>query len=87
MTEAEKLRAELALAEQLLRAESSHLQELEEKRRLLGDGLAELEAPSELWDQYLAEVDAQIEIAGTRLQDLQRLRDATRAQLDEVPRG
>jgi septal ring factor EnvC (AmiA/AmiB activator) len=85
MTEAEKLQAELDLVEQLLRAESSHLQELQEKRRMIAEGLRELEAPSDLWARYVEEIDGQIEIAGTRLEDLQRLREATRAQLAEVP--
>jgi hypothetical protein len=87
MTEAEKLQAELDLAEALLRAEAGHLQELEEKRRMIADGIAELEAPSDLWERYLAEIDRQVEIAGTRLDQLQRLRDQTRLQLEEVPRG
>lgn len=86
MTEAEKLQAELDLAEALLRAEAAHLQELEEKRRMIADGIAELEAPSELWEQYQEEIDRQIDLAGTRLDQLQRLRDQTKLQLDEVPR-
>lgn len=82
MSETENLRAELALVDELLRAEMSHLQELEEKRRLIGDGVAELRAPSELWEQYVEEVDRQIDVAGTRLEHLQRLRDEINVQIE-----
>lgn len=82
MTEDEKLRAEIELCDALLRAEAAHLQELEEKRRMISDGVGELEVPSQMWERYLAEVDRQIEIAGSRLDQLQRLRDQTLAQLE-----
>lgn len=82
MTEDEKLQAEIDLADALLRAEASHLQELEEKRRLIADGIADLQVPSELWERYLHEVDQQIDLAGARLDQLQRLRDQTQAQME-----
>ena len=68
--EFERLQAELNLAEALLRTESSQLAELEEKRRMLADGIAEIEAPSELWDRYLQEVDDAIAALRARIAEL-----------------
>lgn len=80
MTDEQSHQAELTLVDTLLRSEIAHLQELEEKRRMIADGVAALEAPSEMWEQYLEEVDQQIDVAGTRLDQLQRLRDELQAE-------
>lgn len=84
VTEAERLRAELSLAEHLLQAEMNHLEELAEKRRLIADGIAEIEAPSEMWEQYIDEVDGAIGMARARIEALASLRDETRMRLDGV---
>ena len=80
MTDEQSHQAELNLVDTLLRAEIAHLQELEEKRRMIADGVAVLNAPSEMWEQYLGEVDQQIDVAGSRLDQLQRLRDQMQAE-------
>lgn len=80
MTDEQNHQKELVLIDALLRAEIAHLQELEEKRRMIADGVAELEAPSEMWEQYLDEVDQQTDVSGARLEQLQRLRDQLQAE-------
>lgn len=84
MNERERLQAELDLAEALLRTEAGQLQELEEKRRMLADGVAEIKAPSELWERYLQEVDDAITAVRARIAELATLRDETLRQLQGV---
>lgn len=79
--ESEKLQRELRLVEALLQTEANLLQELQEKRRLIVDGVSELVAPSALWEDYLEEVDAAIAIAERRVESLAELRDRAEAQL------
>lgn len=70
MDEADRMRAELELAEAVLRGEANQLQELAEKRRLVVDGLSEISAPSEMWEQYLEEIDDAIATAQRRIEAL-----------------
>jgi hypothetical protein len=84
VSERERLQAELDLAEMLLRVESGQLQELEEKRCMLANGIAGLEAPSELWARYLQEVDEAIAAGRERIAELATLRDETLKQLHGV---
>ena len=81
MEESEKLRAEIELAEALLRTEASQLEELGEKRRLIVDGIAELQGPSEMWATYVADVDAMIAMTRARIDELMTLRDESQARL------
>ena len=80
--ERERLEAELALTEHLLRAESQHVQELGEKRRLITDGLAELSTASDLWDHYLDEIDDALAAARNRIDELDYLREDIRSRLE-----
>lgn len=84
MDETQRLQAELDLAERVLRSEMSHLQELEEKRRLIADGIAEISAPSELWERYLEEIDTAARMARTRIDELAELRDTAQARLQGI---
>jgi len=82
--EAEKLQAEMALLDRLLQAEMAHLQELDEKRRLITDGIADIQGPSEIWEDYIAEIDDVIRIARSRVDALARHRDETQRTLQGV---
>ncbi|SDG01821.1 hypothetical protein SAMN05216241_104139 [Limimonas halophila] len=77
-----RLNAELALTEQLLRTETQHLQELDEKRRLITDGLADLSAPSGMWEHYLDEIDQAMIAARNRIDELDYLREDIRSHLE-----
>jgi chromosome segregation ATPase len=84
MTEAERLQAEIDLAEALLRTELAQLQELEEKRRIITDGIAEIDGPSELWEHYIDEIDGSIAAARQRVEELTTLRDESLVNLQGI---
>lgn len=77
-----RLNAELDLTEQLLRTESQHLQELDEKRRLIVDGVSDLSAPSGMWEHYLDEIDQAMMAARNRIDELDHLREEIRSHLE-----